>query len=233
MIHMLLGAALICALVDWYSVWQKNRQIEGVVKPLTMIFLISWMYFLGLDENILRTNLVYFIIGLGLCLIGDIFLFLPPGKFFVPGLVAFLLGHVSYIVGFGWFENLSKFMIPFLIYLTVIMVIGIRVMSRMIVGLRQQKKERLTIPLVFYAFVISMMLGSAGYRFFDQNWKTAGAYLVTIGALLFYVSDVLNAWERFVNKFSHDRLIIMVTYHLGQFGLAVGTALHFAGKLPG
>jgi hypothetical protein len=28
-------------------------------------------------------------------------------------------------------------------------------------------------------------------------------------------------------------LIIMVTYHLGQFGLAVGTALHFAGKLPG
>lgn len=233
MIYVLLGLAFICALVDWYSVWQNNRQIEGVFKPLTMVFLISWMVFFGLDENILRTNIVYFIIGLGLCLIGDIFLFLPHEKFFVPGLVAFLLGHVSYIVGFGWLENFSKFMFPFLIYLAVISVIGIRVVGRMITGLRRQKKERLTIPLVIYALVISMMLGSAGYRFFDQNWKTAGAYLVTIGALLFYISDVLNAWERFVNKFSHDRLIIMFTYHLGQFGLAVGAALYFAGKLPG
>lgn len=233
MIHVLLVLALICALVDWYSVWQKNRRIEGVVKPLTMIFLISWVFFFGLDENILGTNLVYFLIGLVLCLIGDIFLFLPPNKFFMPGLGAFLLGHISYIVGFGWFENISKFMVPFLIYLILILVVGIRVIGKMITGLRLQKKERLIIPLVLYALVISLMLGSAGYRFFDQNWGTAGAYLVTIGALLFYISDVLNAWERFVNKFNHDRLFIMVTYHLGQFGLAVGAALHFAGKLQG
>ena len=233
MIHVLLGLAFICALIDWYSVWQKNRKIEVVVKPLTMVFLISWIYFFGLDENIIETNLVYFIIGLGLCLIGDIFLFLPARKYFMPGLIAFLLGHLSYIVGFGGFENFSKFMIPFLIYLSVILVIGIKIVGRMISGLRQQKKERLIIPLILYAVVISAMLGSAGYRFFDQNWKTAGAYLVTIGAVLFYISDVLNAWERFVNKFRNDRLIIMFTYHLGQFGLAIGVALHFAGNLPG
>ncbi len=233
MIHLVLGLAFLVALIDWFAVWKKNRILEGYVKPLTMGLLITWVIIFGSQEEVLNTNLVYFVIGLGFCLLGDFFLFLPPERFFVFGLAAFLIGHVWYIVGFGGFEQLSDFLIPSLIYLFVIGVAAYQIVGKLIAGLRRNKKERLIGPLILYAIVISVMLGSAGLRFFDSSWTTAGAYLVAGGALFFYISDVLNAWERFVNKFGHDRLIIMATYHLGQFGLAIGAALHFAGKLPG
>jgi len=233
MIHLILGLAFFAALIDWFAVWKKNRSLEGFAKPLTMVLLITWVFFFGLQEKVLDTNLVYFVIGLGFCLLGDIFLFLPPERFFVIGLAAFLFGHVWYIIGFGRFDRFSDFLIPALVYLFVIVLVAFRIVGKLIDGLRRNKKERLIVPLVFYAIVISIMLGSAGFRFFDSGWTTAGAYMAAGGALLFYISDVLNAWERFVNKFDHDRLIIMATYHLGQFGLAIGAAFHFAGKFPG
>jgi len=233
MIHLILGLAFLTALVDWYSVWKKNVRLEAVVKPLTMISLIMWVVFFAAQEQVLDSALIFFVIGLVFCLIGDIFLFLPPDRFFIFGLAAFLLGHVWYIVGFGSFERIGEYYIPVLAYLLVIGLAAYLIVGKLIAGLRRNNKERLIVPLIVYAFVISIMLGSAGLRFFDSNWTTAGAYLAAGGALLFYISDVLNAWERFVNKFDHDRLIIMATYHLGQFGLAIGAAFHFSGKFPG
>ena len=98
---------------------------------------------------------------------------------------------------------------------------------------KTNRKNKLIIPIIVYSVVISCMLFLAGLRFFDSDWTTAGALLVSIGAMLFFVSDVLNAWERFVKKFPHDRVIIMMLYHLGQYGIAAGAVLHFAGNLPG
>lgn len=232
MIHLLLGSAFLSALVDWVSVWKKNKQIEKIFKPLTIGLLMSWVIGFSWQEGLLKSNLIYFFVGLGFCLVGDVFLFLPPEKYFVPGLAAFLLGHISYIAGLGGLASNSNLMIPFVIFLLVILVVSSKIVGRLVAGLKELKKERLRVPVIFYAGVISVMLASAGSRFFDPHWTTAGAYLVAGGAILFYISDVLNAWERFVNKFNHDRLIIMVTYHLGQFGLVTGAALHFAGKFP-
>jgi len=233
MIHTLLGLAWFSGMLDWYAIWRKNKKLEVVSKPLTIFFLLLWVFVFGFQEAILDTNLLFFIIALGFCLAGDIFLLLPPERFFIHGLSAFLIGHLWYILGFGGFERSPKYLVPILIYFFVIIVVGYQVVGRLIYGLREKKKEHLTAPIIIYSIVITVMLGSSGYRFFDSDWTTAGAYLTGIGALFFYISDVLNAWERFVNKFRNDRLIIMVTYHLGQFGLAVGAALHFANKLPG
>ena len=42
------------------------------------------------------------------------------------------------------------------------------------------------------------------------------------GALLFFISDSLLAYDRFTRKTPAIRLWVMVTYHLAQFGLAAG-----------
>jgi uncharacterized membrane protein YhhN len=42
-----------------------------------------------------------------------------------------------------------------------------------------------------------------------------------LGASLFYASDALIAWNRFVRETPHARLTVMVTYHLGQVGLVL------------
>ena len=42
-----------------------------------------------------------------------------------------------------------------------------------------------------------------------------------VGALLFYSSDALIAWNTFVKSYPWGRVTIMVTYHLGQIGLVL------------
>jgi uncharacterized membrane protein YhhN len=59
---------------------------------------------------------------------------------------------------------------------------------------------------------ISLMLASA--------IGTAEA-LAIAGAALFYVSDALIAWERFVRPRAWHGLAIIVTYHLAQASLTL------------
>jgi uncharacterized membrane protein YhhN len=209
-----------------------NRKIEVFAKPLAMLFLIIWGLVLGIERNLFETNLLYFIVGLLLCLVGDIFLLLPPKKFFMPGLVAFLMGHISYILGFGLIEDLEKNIIPIFVLAVVIVTVSWQIGTLLVQSLRTNQKNKLIIPIIIYSVVISVMLFLAGLRFFDPDWTTTGAFFVSIGAVLFFFSDVLNAWERFVNKFKHDRLFIMILYHLGQYGIGIGAVFHFAGIFP-
>ena len=109
------------------------------------------------------------------------------------------------------------------------MVVGIGVFRRLRAGLIASSKKKLILPVGIYSIVISYMVFSAAFSFLSPEWTTAHAYLVAFGALLFYVSDILNAWGRFVFSFENARLIVMVTYHLGQIGLALGATLHFLG----
>jgi uncharacterized membrane protein YhhN len=52
--------------------------------------------------------------------------------------------------------------------------------------------------------------------------------LVTVGAILFYSSDVVLAWNKFVNPIKNGRLANMILYHLGQAALVAGVLIQFA-----
>jgi hypothetical protein len=54
-------------------------------------------------------------------------------------------------------------------------------------------------------------------------YASGGAFAI-VGATLFYVSDALIGWTRFVKPIPRGRLVIMVTYHLGQAGLVLSLA---------
>jgi uncharacterized membrane protein YhhN len=70
----------------------------------------------------------------------------------------------------------------------------------------------LLVPVIVYMGVISLMVACA----FATTKPIAIA-----GALLFYVSDSMIAWNGFVKPFRHADVAIMVTYHLGQIGLVL------------
>ena len=63
---------------------------------------------------------------------------------------------------------------------------------------------------VAYMAVISAMVTCA---------LATGNVLAAAGASLFFVSDALIAWNRFVRPLAWAPVAIMVTYHLGQAGL--------------
>jgi uncharacterized membrane protein YhhN len=225
----ILAVVFAFAILSWFATAKSYKRFEYIVKPATMIVLITWVVMSMLVTDTILNNLTWFVTGLVLCLFGDVFLMLPPEKWFIPGLVAFLFGQVAYIVGFRVTSIVDGTMIPSIFLIFLLIFVGVGVFRRIRAGLIESNREKLILPVGIYSIVISYMVFSATYSFLNPAWTTTQAYLVTFGALFFYISDILNAWDRFVFSYGIVRLIIMVTYHLGQVGLAVGVTLHFLG----
>jgi len=57
---------------------------------------------------------------------------------------------------------------------------------------------------------------------FRSDWLSAPAYLASAGAVLFVASDTTLAWNKFVHPVRRGRLLVMITYHLGQIALIAG-----------
>lgn len=225
----LLIAVFVFALLEWIAVALGKKKFEYFTKPATMIVLITWVLAAAYTTETSSACLTWFVIGLSFSLFGDIFLLLPPERWFMWGLAAFMLGHVAYIFGFSVFSLADKTVILAAILGFIIVVVGVQIYLRLRVGLQISGKDNLIVPVGVYSLVISYMLFSAVYSFLNPDWTTFEAYLVSVGALLIYISNLLNAWERFVSPFEKGRLKVMLTYHLGQIALAVGAALHFTG----
>ena len=100
----LLILAIGFAFAHWVSIYKKSRLGIMVTKPLVMISLMVWML-ISIPNVLYRStelNLLplWFLMGLGFGLVGDVFLMWPE-RFFLPGLIAFLVNQVFYLIGFG------------------------------------------------------------------------------------------------------------------------------------
>ncbi len=184
---------LLFAVADWIAVGQERRRLEYIAKPAALAALLIYAAS-GPAPS------VWLISALALSLLGDVYLMLPQ-DLFAAGLGAFLLAHAGYIAAFdasvaarvGW--------------LVVVIALAAPVASRILRGISDPILRR---AVTVYIFVIALMVASA---IASGSWRAAA------GALLFFVSDGLIAWNRFVQPLAWARPAIIVTYHLGQLGL--------------
>lgn len=225
--------ALIFAVLEWIGEHKKIDLLIFISKPLVIIFTILWITANADVHQILvdgfNFRLTWFIIGLLLCLIGDVLLMLPD-RFFVSGLTFFLFGHISYIFGFGRIIPPTGSFIPGMILAVLVIIVSGRVYRVLALEFDKNRMKRLKFFIVAYTILISIMLYSALLTLLNKEWDYSAALLISLGAILFYISDVLNAWNRFVETLPAGRLKIMLTYHLAQISLAIGAALHFTFK---
>jgi uncharacterized membrane protein YhhN len=159
----------------------------------------------------------WFIIGFFFSLLGDIFLMLPNSRSFIFGLGAFLLAHVSYIVG------LNPTLPPFsalVLLLPCALVVGF-VEWRVLKSLRAANHSSLIVPVIAYGVAMLLMVFSAWVTLFRPEWNETRRAFVIVGAMLFLISDGMLAWNRFVQPFNAAKLAIIITYHLGQIALAL------------
>ena len=77
----------------------------------------------------------------------------------------------------------------------------------------------LLIPVIVYALTISAMLWRALARL-GTDVPARSACLAAAGALAFVVSDSLIGIDRFVIKFGAAPYLIILSYWLGQWGIA-------------
>jgi len=206
----LLAVAGVLAAGDWIAVAPgvRARGVEYVLKPATMLVLIGVALTLTPEHHAQRG---LFAAALVLSLAGDVFLMLPADAF-VAGLASFLLAHVVYIAGFavagvssGW-SALGAL---------IVILAGATVGRKIVDAVRSGEHARMVVPVASYMTVISAMVVLA--------IGSAEAFAVA-GALLFYCSDTLIAWDRFVSPKRWARPAIMATYHLAQAALVVSLA---------
>jgi len=218
------------AVLDWLAVAKGWKKIEYFAKPATMLlllaFLLGWMALTGPRS----LPLYCFAMGVFFSLVGDVFLLVSYARlsnpWFFLGLAAFLLAHVSYILGLNIpLPDVSPFWA--LVIALVLALTAARLLRRIVSALYQKGLKRMVAPVTAYAMVITVMLLSAILTLYNPNWGTLAAGLVAMGAVMFYLSDVILAWNRYVTHIRRGRLANMVLYHLGQFALVAGVVLQF------
>jgi len=197
-------------------VFEKRDSLTGklTVKPV-----LSCLFVLTALVAATQYNAYALIVlaGLVLCLVGDVCLAFPQRAMFRSGLVAFLLGHVAYIVAFAavahpnwglWIAAVAALPVSSLVYIKLQPFLG-----------------AMKTPVMAYIVVITLMVIAAGGVFGDLRLSLLGRFLVLNGAFSFYLSDIFVARQRFVQPAFWNRLIGLPLYYLGQFQIAYTTGL--------
>jgi uncharacterized membrane protein YhhN len=217
------GLAGVLAVVDWIAVAGGWKKLEYFTRPATMVALLAFM----LQNGGLSGGMLWFTLGLAFSLAGSVFLMLPRDRF-IAGLVSFLLAHVAYIIGFRpHIPSETSVLLIALGLAAILALVSAQIYRRVSAGLRAKGKQRLQAPVLLYSVVISVMLFSAMLTLLSNRWYPLHALAVCLGAALFYLSDTVLAWDRFVTPLRYGRLINISTYHLGQLLIALGAALHY------
>lgn len=212
-------AYVIIALGEIYSRYAENAMLHLVAKPLLLIVLLAYFHVSlgGRSDNI--TKLISW--GLVFSWIGDVLLMFE-GKdplFFMGGLGAFLTTHVLYIFAFKTAvtdSSKSIFKTRILAIFPFVLIGGFMYYSL------YPNLGDLKIPVFVYTAVIATMVIFALNRIGSVNM--ASFRLVYYGAIIFMVSDLLLAINKFLSPIEHAGVYIMGTYILAQ-GLIVSGIL--------
>lgn len=202
---------LVAAIVNLMG-QESMHHLARLTKPalLPLIALCSVAAAGGMESRTLRLLVTAQLFG-GL---GDILL--QRGEFlcFVGGMVAFLVGHVCYIVLFGgksWKGIGLKVWIPSLLVMA-----GFVACMILAIGVNGD----LLVPMIVYGMTLMLLIFSTLMGVI--RWKSFWWFLLC-GAVLFTTSDVILASGTFeVWPFAGKDFVIMFTYLAAQCLLAYG-----------
>ncbi len=149
--------------------------------------------------------------GLVLSWLGDVLLIPKARAWFLAGLGAFLLAHVAYAAAFAQ-RGVSPRTVA-LAWVPIVLV-GVVVLR----WLRPHVPRKMQAPVVAYVIAISAMVALAAGTFAARaDWR------VLAGALLFWISDLFVARNRFVSPGLENRVIGLPPYYAAQLLLAATT----------
>ena len=197
----------------WAESIGNSWLILGFKTPLSILFVITAL----VQPRVFPRYFKFVLIGLILGLVGDVCLALPGLTAFRVGLVAFLSGHILYIVAFAILTRRADWSSP-----VNIMIIAI---SGCVYMWLLPYLGKMVVPVTFYILVISVMVAGAWSVFRNSRIQRPGAWFILAGAVLFYISDIFVAHHRFVTEQFYNRLIGLPLYYTAQFLLAFSVGL--------
>ncbi|MCO4769594.1 MAG: lysoplasmalogenase [Deltaproteobacteria bacterium] len=179
----------------------ENSKVKAVAKPIASTAFIAEAVAFGAGTT--RWGQVL-LVALAFCWLGDVLLLSRKDKLFLGGLVAFLLGHVGYAVMFVMLGLDTTWLMGGGVFVLVVLPI---VAKWVLPNVKGSMKG----PVVAYMVVISAMValaaGCAGHT--DR-------LIFLVAAVMFFVSDLAVARDRFVSPGFPNRLWGLPLYYVAQ-----------------
>ena len=201
--------AALAGLLHLRAEYRGPRWVVYVCKPLTVTCLLLLVLAMGNYQGARYGEAVA--VGLACSIAGDVFLMLP-GDRFLPGVAAFLLAHLAYLVAFTAGTPLGAhhaLLAPFAL------------VGGVMLALLWPRLGPMRVPVTVYVLVIVTMAWQALGR--AATLGTTGALLAAAGASLFVLSDATLALNRFRAPFRAAQLVILSTYYAAQALIAWST----------
>jgi uncharacterized membrane protein YhhN len=191
---------------------EKATRILAFKTPLSLLFIFAWTLQPAQHSGFAGLILV----ALVFCLGGDVLLALGTPTTFLLGLVSFLLGHIMYAVAFFLVGDVGPSMAVGTLLLAISAVFTWRWL--------EPHLGDMTIPVLAYIVVISIMVCAACGIAGDATLPATARAAIVAGAVLFYLSDLFVARQRFVVNAHVNRVIGLPLYYTAQFLLAFSAA---------
>lgn len=188
---------------------QEHGPIIRVAKPLASTGFLATAWAAGAMDSAYGQAVL---VALVLSWLGDVFLLSRKNKWFLAGLVAFLLGHVAFAVAFG-IQGVSA---SWAVGAAVALVLPAMVVRR---WLMPYVPAPMQTPVNAYITVITGMVAMAVAATID-----GGSPRMAIGAIMFYLSDLAVARDRYVKRELGNRLWGLPLYYGAQLVLASSIA---------
>ena len=211
-ISLLIIAPLLLMVLLVATKFEKANLALGAKSLLSALFVVTAVM-LPSSHSHYSTLMV---MGLASCFVGDIFLALGSKRTFLIGLGVFLVGHFWYLTAFFQVGQLGLW--------TGIVALGALVLAVIVYRWLRPHLGSMGKPVVAYIAIISLMIVAASSLIEAHHLSGTFKIQVIGGALLFYLSDLFVARNRFVEKAFVNRAIGLPLYYLGQFALALSVA---------
>jgi uncharacterized membrane protein YhhN len=205
------AGALAAALAIASAPWALDRPwLNFAFKPIATLCVIAWALLGRGDDAAVKR---WIGAGLGFSLVGDVALLWPVQGFLV-GLVAFLLGHVSYLVALTRRVRLAARPLAFAAWA----VVACGVLASLWHGVPTE----LRLPVVVYVCALAAMAAQASCMWLAARGTAGEACwrIVAIGGALFVLSDAILATDKFVGGIPMPTLFNLSIYWLAQWCIA-------------
>ncbi len=214
--------ALAAALAILYGLAFSHRPpglVKLAVKVASMAGLTAVAAFAGAPPLLVA--------GLAASAVGDAFLAGRPQRWLLPGMAAFVLAHVFYVLLFWQLGERAGWTSPVKAGQAVLVFGGAFYVRWLLPSI----EPKMRLPVILYGAVI-LMMGAAAIALPAQYG------LVTIGALMFIASDAILAGQLFGRPADAppQRLVsyaVWFLYFFGQAALALGLILQTGSSASG
>lgn len=187
-----------------------SKKLYIITKPIPMGINIGLAVYVLVVGTVPLSLSIPILAGLVAGITGDILLSLDK-KYFLPGLIAFLVGHILYVVGFIFQGAVPQTTVTSITW-------GLAAFTGTFLATRMSNKS-MRLPVLGYVAVISTMVM---FAFSYESASPETCRFFSAGAALFALSDSTLAYEKFIKPFGAAGFMVLATYYAAQFLFVLG-----------